>query len=110
MMQMVTITIGTGYDVNNCKIEEERFQVNLTMTHSLLSDIFGGCTILESEGSWKNQRGQLIREKGITVKTAVDGMNTSLKDVLALGQNLATVWNQESVMVEYNGGVSFIGQ
>ncbi len=110
MLKMVTITIGAGYDANGEKITWERYECNVAMTHSLLCDIYGGCTILGHDGSWKDDNGDVIRENGITVKTAVDAHTTALRDVLALGQNLATVWNQESVMVEFDGGVSFVGQ
>ncbi len=107
MLKMAIFTIGTQFDANGNDISEELRIVRLASTHSLISAQFGGCTVLEHDGSWIGSTGLVIREKGYTVKTAVNPMEVTIKDIKAMAENLAIVWGQECVLYEFDNMVGF---
>ncbi len=107
MLKMVTFTIGMEKYGNGNEIDRESQEFSRKATMRYLSDLFGGVTVIENEGAWVNGRGELVVEKGITVKTAVDTTSKSLSDVMAIAENL-NVWHmQESIMIEFDGMVYF---
>lgn len=107
MVKMVTFTIGMEKDANGLNIEPAMQDWNKQCTMRYLSDLFGGVTVIESEGAWVNGRGELVVEKGITVKTAVSTNNKSLTDIMAIADSLNAWHMQESIMIEFDGMVHF---
>ncbi len=108
MLKMLTLTIGMEQDKDGERISESVQAENKRMTMSYLSDLFGGVTVIESEGAWMNGKGELVIEKGITVKTAIDMKSRSISDVFAIVENINVWHKQEAIMLEFDGSVYFI--
>jgi hypothetical protein len=107
MLKMVTFTIGMEKDANGLNIEPAMQDWNKQCTMRYLSDLFGGVTVIESEGAWLNSKFELVTEKGITVKTAIDTRTKSLADVMAIADSINAWHMQESIMIEFDGSVHF---
>lgn len=66
------------------------------------ADLFGGSTVTEARGAWKNTSGILVKEPVVLVESFADesGANWHTDDVFALAEEVAGLMGQESVALE----------
>ncbi len=66
-------------------------------TYSYLVDRFGGYTVMEVSGGWKDGVGREYREEGLLFWSDIESNRMGMVDGAASW--LAEVWDQEAVMV-----------
>ena len=66
------------------------------------ANLFGGCTVMDARGAWKNQNGKLVKEPVVLVEAFTDeaGANWHTDDVFVLAEEVCGLMGQESVALE----------
>ena len=69
-----------------------------------MADLFGGCTVTEARGAWKDKTGKLVKEPVVLVESFTDeaGANWHTDDVFALAEEVCGIMGQESIALEVN--------
>ncbi len=81
----------------------------INQTAELFSQKFGGCSVLNIEGYWKNGSGILEKENITVVYSFTNLEDGKLKQFAVIqGKKLAKRLNQESIAVEVNGEMYLI--
>ncbi len=93
-MKRVTYSIGLS-DSKGSPIPPETRARLCSQTWSYLVSKFGGYTVTEVSGGWRDSRGKEYREEGLDVWVNTD----KLYMVDAVAEWLSELWDQEAVMV-----------
>jgi hypothetical protein len=102
-METVRFFVGMGYDKDNQPVTKAGEKLRECAEY--LSALFGGCTVLDGSGYWKDERGMLIREPAIDFEIVTDKEHllieaaTTLKRVFNQSAVLMTKQKVESAMV-----------
>ena len=83
-------------------------EINPDKIINSLVDITGGLTIIPSIGYWKNQEGKLIQEETKIIEISVDDYIQAKEAVINLAYQFKHEFNQEAVMLEFQGEAVFI--
>lgn len=103
-MAKLIITVGAQLDYVGNRVsqpETKRDQVMRKLSHQ-----FGGCTVNEHIGSWVDDYGTLIQEKGYTFTVLTNELNDHLANDMA--QLVRLTFNQHTVVMEHNGKAYFV--
>lgn len=71
-MKRIVIGAGVGFDRHGKPIAADEVQACKVAIVRLLSYLFGGVTITDTFGGWKDGSGQLVMEHGISVTVYAD--------------------------------------
>lgn len=95
-MKKVTFAIGIGFDKHGKHIEAYRREKKIIDTYRALAESFGGYSANEVSGGWINPEGELVTENSLVIDIYTDAAPEVIRDT---AEWLATLFNQESVMV-----------
>ena len=72
------------------------------MVMGRFADMFGGATVTEARGAWKNPSGVLVKEPVVLVESFTDdaGANWHTDDAFDLAVEVAMLMGQESIALE----------
>lgn len=94
---------GAELDRSGARIKTETRQQAIDAIRQTATELFGGCTMVETWGCWKSPEGQLFRERGATliVYMGFSPMFTSglSLTVRAMAQTIKDTLNQQAVAV-----------
>lgn len=99
----IIFTIGIGLDAQNNEISSLTYKELSTKTFTLLAKAYGGYTAKETLGGWVDDKGNLIEEKSLQIECLhetdqhIDQIRIQANH---LGFALASLWNQQCVVVE----------
>lgn len=105
-MVRLTIIVGTQFDKFSRPID---FNVSEHLRNELINhacNVFGGITSIASVGSWKNEEGNYISEKGIILTVLADNANNGE----TFAKYARDLFSQNSVVltIEKDISVSFV--
>ena len=94
-MFRVEIIVGRELDKDNVRIRDAYTRAKDAL--SLLSGVFGGCTLIESKGAWKDPKGELVREDGFIFR--IDGVSAEdIQKARVAAHDIRILFNQSSVV------------
>ena len=103
-MSKLIITVGAELDYVGNRVSQPETKRDSVMRR--LSHQFGGCTVYEHIGSWIDEHGTMIQEKGYTFHVLTNELNNHLIDDMA--QLVRLTFNQHTVVVEVDGKAYFV--
>lgn len=66
-MKRVTIGAGVEFNQNSRPISPTSLDCFRQAIVNMTALVYGGCTIIETYGAWKDASGQIVREKGWSI-------------------------------------------
>ena len=93
-MKQVRYYIGTGEDKKHNKIDNVASK--LQKCASFLSENFGGCSVFEGFGYWKEDTGYTARESSVMIEIITGADN---KEIASAGRKLKDIFQQNSVLM-----------
>lgn len=103
-MSKLIITVGAELDYVGNRVSKPETKRDSVMRR--LSHQFGGCTVFEHIGSWIDEHGTMIQEKGYTFHVLTNELNDHLVNDMA--QLVRLTFNQHTVVVEVDGKAYFV--
>lgn len=91
-VQTVRFFVGIGYDKNNQPVLKAGEKIRECAEY--LSNLFGGVTVLDAHGYWKNEN-QLVREPSIDFEVVTDKEHF----LMDAAETLKKVFNQSAVLM-----------
>jgi len=76
-MFRIQVIAGHDFKSNGTPLQQWELEIARHQIATYASDKFGGITFQESEGSWKNDRGVIVTERGWVLTTIVENDATS---------------------------------
>ena len=76
-------------------------------TIAMFCDLFGGATVFEAAGFWKDAEGTLYRD-AVSVIASDTTRNDACDDLLALARDLLAVTDQKAVYVSIDGKAEIV--
>lgn len=92
-METVRFFVGMGFDKDGQPVTHAG--AKLRECAEYLSQLFGGCTVLDGSGYWKDEKGLLIREPAIDFEIVTDKEHL----LIEAATTLKRVFNQTSVLM-----------
>lgn len=105
-MKRITWIVGTGFDRNGTVIGSAARDAFISQAQGYLTDKYGGFTMYEGRGAWKDKQGLLVEEDSVTFvvyvteEESVKGVVKFEGDLYKTNLTLKSLFNQESVLVE----------
>lgn len=102
----ITIGMGVEFDRNNRRMERAGVASALRSIEGIACNLFGGCTIYQTRGSWKNSQGIVVAEQGITLLAYCPDSDVNAEAARQLAEFAKGELRQESVVLVVERGVS----
>ncbi len=110
---MSTISFYVPSTTNADKlISQSAFNDRITSIGKSFSKLFGGATAVDGLGFYLSHDNTLIRET-VKIITAFTNNETAVQQysaILAIAKDKCREWQQESILVNYNGNVLLVGE
>lgn len=107
-----TITVGVEFSKGGLKISKAAQKLANKLAAEAILSRFGGFTVREGIGAWKDGEGKVVSEKCLSYEVCVlqqfeigSEIDNSIKRIASL---IRQYFNQECVVISYNSGTSII--
>ena len=102
-MRKVTIITGSDFDAVGNIISPQTRSDAIETVEVVAGNQFGGISYVDSHGSWKDGKGEIVRENGITFTLFTDASDSSIQ---AFARYVKNVFRQNSVVLSVSDGES----
>lgn len=99
-MTKIELYFGVELDQHSAPIAPERAERGVAVIRDVALSLFGGCTLIRTEGEWKDpDSGRTFSEKGFML-TVVSAEHPSLETyILKVAETIKVTLNQRSIFV-----------
>ena len=99
MRNQLTFNFGIQFDKDGIGIKHLDAAIALESINRTAVELFGGYTLIETEGGRKNDKGELVEEKGRSLIVYVDNLKDIDGPIAKMFATIKTELNQEAVLV-----------
>lgn len=94
------LSFGTQLDRDGVEISDHIRTLGIAEARQLAADLFGGCTLIETNGDWKDETGRCFSERGATlVILTTEGLPGLEGHIKQLAEDIKDSLYQKSVLV-----------